>query len=315
MGIKKLNKFLLDNCSVRSIRKIHFRELEGKTITIDISIYMYHFLGDEQLMENMYTFLSILKYYCVIPIFIFDGKPPPEKWDLIKQRNNERKDARNKYDALIAAGANVSTEELDNLRKKMVKLTPEDISQTKQLIDAFGFSYIDAPKEADHLCVSFVKSGIADACMSDDCDMFLLNCPKVIRYLSLMKQSAVIYDTQNILRELKINYEDFLKIMVLTGTDYDLSQNRSLKQSLELYKQYKNDETALVVKSNFHNWLYNNNQITDLEKLQGLCNMFNMDIIMEEYMEIMETYLNEEDKKNDINKIKQLMIPYNFIFV
>lgn len=313
MGIKKLNKFLLDNCSVRSIRKLYFRELEGKTITVDISIYMYHFLGDDTLMENMYTFLSILKFYCVIPIFIFDGKPPPEKWDLIKQRNSERRDAKHKYYELLESGTSVSPEELETLRKKMVKLTQEDISQTKQLIDAFGFTYIDAPKEADHLCVSFVKSGIAYACLSDDCDMFLLNCPKVIRYLSLMKKSAVIYDTENILRELKITHNDFLKIMVLTGTDYNLDQKRSLKNCLDLYKQYKSDDTSLI--EDFHYWICHKNHAKSKDELDSLCNMFNMDIIMKEYYQIMEDYLNGENKKNDINKIKQLMIPYNFIFV
>ena len=29
--------------------------------------------------ENMYLMLSIFRYYNVIPIFVFDGKPPPEK--------------------------------------------------------------------------------------------------------------------------------------------------------------------------------------------------------------------------------------------
>ena len=313
MGIKYLNKFLMDNCSIRSIRRMYFRELEGKTITVDISIYMYHFLGDGMLMENMYLLLSILKYYCVTPIFIFDGKPPPEKWELIKQRNSERRQAKHKYYELIESGLTVSPEELETLRKKMVKLTQEDITQTKELIDAFGFTYINAPNEADHLCVSFVRTGIAYACLSDDCDMFLLNCPRVIRCLSLMKRSAMIYHTDNILRELDIGHGDFLKIMVLTGTDFNTQQKRSLKVCLDLYKQFKIDNVPLI--DDFNEWMCVKKHVQNKEQFESLCDMFNMDTIITEYYSIMNDYTNQDMKRNDINKIKQLMIPYNFIFV
>ena len=39
----------------------------------------------------------MLRHYNINPVFVFDGKPPPEKHDLLKQRRLEKKDAENKY--------------------------------------------------------------------------------------------------------------------------------------------------------------------------------------------------------------------------
>ena len=69
MGIKHLNKFLKENASP-SIKLCHLSELSGKKIAVDISIYMYRFVADDNLIENMYLMLSIFRYYNIIPIFI-----------------------------------------------------------------------------------------------------------------------------------------------------------------------------------------------------------------------------------------------------
>ena len=93
MGVKELNQYLLKHCSNKAIKKTHFTELQRKTVVIDISIYIYKFMTEDNLMENLYTFLSIFKYYIITPIFIFDGKPPAEKLALLKKRRWEKKDA------------------------------------------------------------------------------------------------------------------------------------------------------------------------------------------------------------------------------
>ena len=79
MGIKNLNRFLLDNCNKKSIKKFHLKQLENKKVVIDTSIYLYKFIADDSLLENMYLFISIMKSYNIEPIFVFDGKPPAEK--------------------------------------------------------------------------------------------------------------------------------------------------------------------------------------------------------------------------------------------
>ena len=79
MGIQYLNRYLLDHCSKTSIQKINFSGLSGKTIVVDASIYLYKYVGEDALIENIYLLVSILLYYNIIPVFVFDGKPPEEK--------------------------------------------------------------------------------------------------------------------------------------------------------------------------------------------------------------------------------------------
>lgn len=78
MGIKNLNKVLRDKCK-NSIKMISISELSGKKIVVDISIYLYKYIAENTLIENMYLMLSIFNYYKITPLFIFDGKPPVEK--------------------------------------------------------------------------------------------------------------------------------------------------------------------------------------------------------------------------------------------
>ena len=53
MGIKHLNRFLYDNCTKKSIKKIHLRQLAHKVLAIDTSIYLYKYSSEDALLENM----------------------------------------------------------------------------------------------------------------------------------------------------------------------------------------------------------------------------------------------------------------------
>ena len=41
-------------------------------------------MGENALLENFYLMISIFREYNIIPLFVFDGKPPKEKNDLLK---------------------------------------------------------------------------------------------------------------------------------------------------------------------------------------------------------------------------------------
>ena len=116
MGIKYLNNFLRTKCE-DSIKSISISELSGKKIAIDISIYMYKYESNEALIKNMYIMLTVFRQHNIIPIFIFDGKPPTEKKALLQKRREDDYDTisvlfnrlentvsvlSNKYSALIA---------------------------------------------------------------------------------------------------------------------------------------------------------------------------------------------------------------------
>lgn len=316
MGIKNLNQFLLKSCSHKAIKKMSFHDIQRKVIVIDISIYLYKFMTDGLYMEHLYTLLSIFKYYIITPIFIFDGKPPPEKWDLIKKRNWEKKEAEAKLLEISSHPHDFSKEEIDELRKKTVRIKNDDILKAKELIDAFGFIYYDAPGEADQLCAYFVNTGIAWACLSDDMDMFLYGCTRVLRNLSLMNHRVIYYDTTQILKELGMTYDVFLEIMVLCGTDYNIGYV-SLRKTLELHNEYKNTTDMVVYerKENFYHWFIKKLHFNEIDNFTSICNMFN--ISEQTVLEIFSTRFKIDvlEKKANVPKIKEIMGLYGFYFL
>ena len=317
MGIKYLNQYLMKNCSQNSIKKIGLHDLTGKTIVIDISIYIYKFLVDGQYMEHLYLFLGLFHYHQITPIFIFDGKPPPEKWDLIKKRRSEKKAAQIEYneilDRQVDGSMNLDIQErLDVLKKKMITLKDADLVKTKELITAFGFSYFEATGEADELCAYFVLSGIAWACLTDDMDMFLYGCPRILRNLSMMKKEAVLYNTDTIVSDLKIkSLYDFIQILILLGTDYSTIYTVGIKQAIEYYQEYKTDNQQV----DWYHWLQQKYKLPEENPFMLLYNQFISIYSKRELHIYKELYMKQLAGQFQLEKIKIIMEPYGFIFI
>jgi len=241
------------------------KELTNKTIVIDISIYMYKYQTDGTLIENIYLMLSLFKHYKIIPIFIFDGKPPIEKRELLRQRYNDKVLAEAEYNRLSALLEQESMDkddlvsEMELLRKKIIYLTKKQIANVKTLIHAFGATYYDAPNEADELCALLVLKNKAWACMSEDMDMFVYGVPRIIRYFSLLNHTIVLYNTSSILQELKMTQKEFSEVCILSGTDYNLRSRQAvvagygspLNDSVRLFNQYR----QYCYTDGFYDWL------------------------------------------------------------
>ena len=69
MGIRYLNKYFVENCK-ECIQLMHMNELYGKTIVVDISIYLYKYQMSDSLIENMYLMLSLFECHDITPIFM-----------------------------------------------------------------------------------------------------------------------------------------------------------------------------------------------------------------------------------------------------
>ena len=267
MGIPNLNRYLKQHCK-SSINMIELSELKGKVIVIDISIYLYRYVAENALVENVYLLLSIFRHYNIRPIFIFDGMPPDEKLELLKKRKADKVKSEAEYNELkkkLSQSNSLSFEEkqeitssMDALKKKFVYLTKNHIQITKQLINSYGATYIDAPGEADGLCASFVLSGKAWGCMSDDMDMFVYGCPRILRYTSLLNHTAVLYDVYGILHTLNMTHDEFKDVCVLSGTDYNANGKTSLYSSMNLFNKYKSSDdynSEMINSSEFYGWL------------------------------------------------------------
>ena len=290
MGIRYLNRFLRENAS-SAIKVVSLAELSGKKVAVDINIYMHKYVAEDSLIESMYLMLSIFRNYNIIPIFIFDGKPPDEKKELLLKRREDKKESLDEYNKLqnILKNNNEIDDsekqeilgQMDILKRNFIKVTKNDIEIVKNLIRAYGGTYYDAPGEADEICALLATKGKVWATLSEDMDMFVYGCPYIIRYLSLLNHSVVLYDMKNILQNLGITQKELREICILSGTDYnslndDKKNTHNLNATLKLFKKYfkqkKNEENK-----EFYDWLLENtNYIEDYDLLIKIYDIFDL---------------------------------------
>ena len=114
------------------------------------------------------------------------------------------------------------------------------------------------------LGAQIVKIGLAQACMSDDMDMFMYGCPRVIRDVNVSEQTMVCYDTYSILKQLGFTLHEFKQIGVLSGSDY-----------------YKSSYTLYTVVSMFH--AFKRTEHTDFYEWVNLHHSIEVDRLREAY--------------------------------
>lgn len=341
MGIKNLNKLINDECG-DIIIKCNFEQLRDKIIVIDTSIYLYKFKGNTNLFGYMYQMLLLFKKYNICPIFIFDGKPPEEKRNLLDERKKEKIIYEQKI-KMIENTLKCDTREMDNdndndnefineerqnihlqllsLKKRAVKINRHDINNIKTLFDLCNIIYFDANGEADVLCADLVKNDIAWACLSDDTDLFVYDCPRVLRCIDMTNENILFYDTRKILNRLNLSYKEFRMICVVTGTDYSINKckNHNITYIMKLYREYKTNE---YVKNDFYKWLQDNKIITNYTLLNYIEMMFsdennNLSI----YKNVLEKkYISNDNIINyniNINTVEvhKFLEDYNFVFI
>ena len=143
-------------------------------------------------------------------------------------------------------------------------------------------------------------------------DMFIYGCPRVLRYLSLINETIVIYKLDIILKDINMSFNEFKEISIISGTDYNISLNNrtNLYKTLKYLKQYQlfklNNNNK---KLDFYTWLdIKTDYIKNLYQLYNISNMFLTDNIRLPKLKIKTIEVN-------MKKIKELMEPEGFIFV
>ena len=336
MGIKHLNQFIRHEClHTGTVNNIHLSELSGKTVVVDASIFMYRFIADGALLENMYSMMSFFQMHNIVALFIFDGKPPEEKRKTINKRKRLKCIAEMHYNRLVrnlntdhengAAGSGWLKKEQEHalkvLRRRFIRVSDDDFDRVKTLMRALGVQYIVADGEADVLCAQMVIKRKAYACVSDDTDLFVYGCTRVLRHINLFDQTATLYDMPKILTVLGTSMTEFRQICVISGTDYHTGpmHGLNLKVALDLFKQYK--QCALDAETNddvfapdFYTWMhhhctkYNNHIRFDYDNTMAVYNMFDTAI-----MNLPTIAPVNAVKNRDL--LREVMAHENFIFV
>jgi metal-dependent amidase/aminoacylase/carboxypeptidase family protein len=155
--------------------------------------------------------------------------------------------------------------------------------------------------------------------------MFVYGCPRVIRYLSLLKHTVVLYDLNEILKRLGLTQKQLRAICILSGTDYNLNvehQQHTLVHTLQLFKTYQTTLKTRIVEHDedddnnkkthdsigFYIWLIQHTDyITNYALLMKIYSMFDLSIGHERLdvfnnVTIMNSNVNYKEVKNILKK-------------
>ena len=249
MGIKNLFKIISDNAP-DAITEKKLKDYKGKTIVLDASMIIYQFViairntgNDLENSEGKMTThiigvinkaLMLLKHD-IIPIFVFDGKPPELKSNILK----ERKQRKNK------CIQNLKKDNYDNDSdrikdfKKSFTLSKKHIDEVKHILNLFGIPTVESLTEADPLCSHLAKKKDVYGVSSEDMDILTFGSPILIRGLSGTKKMKEI-NLDVILDNMKLNQNEFVDLCILLGCDYCPTIPKiGKKRALDIIQKYR----------------------------------------------------------------------------
>jgi len=284
MGIKNLLKFLYNYPDI--IKEKNRDELHGKKIAIDISILLYqsvisirnsgHDIVNKQgqIISHIVGLLNktlILMDNNIIPIFVFDGRPPNIKKNIL----NIRRELKNK--ALLQYDQADNKDDMIKYFKRCVSITKEHMNDCRELLTYMGIPFIDAVQEADSELAYLCKNNIVYAVLTEDMDILTFGSPRIIKNILSFNKPIVEINLSDILNNLKLDYKEFVELCVLFGCDYCSQSVKNLNISnYQIYELYKTNKLDILNRLNINNNDYNtakqyfldcpnNNNITSLE--------------------------------------------------
>lgn len=255
MGIRKLRS-LLEKYDVKNEYSniYEFKKNKGKlVIAIDTMLYFYKY--SISLPNPLIGFLNqilYLKSKKIIPIYVIDGISPQEKKLTIEKRKKKKKKIEDEIKVIEDNFSkfthkhliDVASNKLDKLNKLNVKITNLEINKLTELFKILNVQFIRAKGEADSLISYLFKNNYIDTCLSEDMDLLVFKCESII---SFSKSKIIEYKLCKILKNLNLEYENFVELCILLGCDY---LNPIMKDKpLEIYKKYILDPNNFILKS------------------------------------------------------------------
>lgn len=231
MGISGLNNFIFSNVQ-GAVKTYPYAKYGGKVFVFDTNIllykYCYMYPNDMPsfVLCFMYKIITLLSNG-IMPVFVFDGKPPIEKDRVIKRRYINKKQIREKLNRLNEVKNKTFRvkEQISKLEKQSFTVTRFHKQAVQRLFDHLGVPWFNAEGEAEEMCAILQKNGIVDYTVSEDTDTFVFGCDKVIRMLKNSSSYVKEISLPMILRSTGMSYEKFVDMCILAGCDYTDSIN------------------------------------------------------------------------------------------
>ena len=204
-----------------------------------------------------YRTISILEEG-VIPIYVFDGKPPEQKSEELERRRKIKEEAEKKLEELKKEGSG-EVKELKKYSQMAIKLTNEMAEESKKLLKLMGIPVVQAPSEGEAEAAYLNSLGLTWATGSQDYDSLLFGAPRLVRNLTITGKRKLpkkdvyveikpeIIELSELLKKLGITREQLIDIAILIGTDYDPDgvKGIGIKTAYRIIKKYGKIENAV----------------------------------------------------------------------
>ncbi len=250
--------------------EIEFQDLNDKVIAIDAMNALYQFLSIIRQRDgtplkdssgNVTSHLSGLFYRNINllednirPVYVFDGAMPDMKEKETSQRRKKREEALKEWKKLKEDG---KVSEAYSKATQSSRLTSEMVRQSKDLLEAMGIPYIEAPSEGEAQAAHMVSQGSVYAVGSQDWDCMLFGADVMVRNLTSRKTrktssgkrkkvSTERIKLEKVLEQLDVSREQLIWLGMLVGTDFNNGVHGiGPKKGLKLVKKYDNLEDLL----------------------------------------------------------------------
>jgi len=248
-----------------SAQELPWDALAGRTLAVDGYNAAYQFLATirqrdgqlfsdpsghvtSHLMGTFYRTTSLLQEG-VLPVWVFDGKPPERKAGTIRQRIAAKEKAEAQYQEAIAAG------DLETARRKAAqtsRLTRPMVAELMELLAAMGVPTVQAPGEGEAQAAAMSSKGTVWASASEDYDTLLFGAPRLVRGLAARGRSgtspgAQFIERSELLSQLGIDGEELIQLGIVVGTDFnDGARGYGPKKALKLVQEHLGFEATMT---------------------------------------------------------------------
>jgi flap endonuclease-1 len=245
MGIKNLKKIIQKHAPNAISDK---PSLYNRKIAIDSSIllYKYRYMYQEDnfhIQGFLYKVIELLERG-VIPIFIFDGKPPDAKKNTLDKRNDTRVKMKERIEELTTLRNNINVDQkidvyefindedeitveeneqikeikklnnqIRNIEKNILIVKKFHSDQVIEFLEYLGIPFLQAISESEETCAYLQKKGLVDYVVTEDTDSLTFGATKVIF-------GEKMYNLDIILSDMDLTYDSFIDLCILCGCDY-----------------------------------------------------------------------------------------------
>jgi flap endonuclease-1 len=226
--------------------KIRLEDISGWKLAIDGYNTLYQFLAIIRGMDGghlkdskgrvtshisglFYRNINLLELGMKL-VYVFDGKPPELKMEEIRRRSEQRREAKDQYLRALQAGDMVQARKFAEastvLRKDMV-------SDAKELLDAMGIPWVDAPSEGEAQASVMAIEGTVNAVASQDHDSLVFGAPLLVRNVTIsgkrrLPSKGIVINVQperirlaSVLTATGLTREQLVDFAILLGTDFN----------------------------------------------------------------------------------------------